>query len=146
MQIPGLRRDSLHDPALQLQEPDQDEDLRVVRALSQALSLAGRDFLRVNARVAGRHQHAELEPDLVLLGFLVVRVEQVALEQDRVSDLASVVEMLSLESHGCSDGSAASASSASTVASQVGRARRDLNCCSSSMAWLLILNHALFGK
>ncbi len=147
MQLARLRRHALHKPALQLQEPDQDSDLGVISALEHALGLAGRWLVRVHRRVARRHQHAELEPDLVLLRGLVIGVQQITLEQDRVRHPASVIEVIRAEPHGDgSSGSAASSSSASTADSHVGSALRALNRSSSSMAVALSRIQLQFGK
>src|SRR5487761_1243498 len=103
--------------------------------------------MRIHGGVGRRHQHSELEPGLVLLRRPAVRVQQVALVQDVVRDLARVVEVRGVHAHGWhSAGSATCTSSARTVDSQVGSARRFLNRCSSSSVSLLILIHALLGK
>ena len=65
--IPPLRPGRLlHQPLLDVQEPQQDLHLCVVRTLGQQLGLRLRQLLVVNGRVRGWHQHAELEPGLVL--------------------------------------------------------------------------------
>ena len=65
--LAGVRGGPLHGPPLDVQEPDQDLYGRVVPGLGQALGLRRRRLERVHRGVGGRHQHAELEPDLVLL-------------------------------------------------------------------------------
>ena len=136
---------SLDEAPLHLQEPDSHVDLSVVSAIEQALGLRPAGLCRVHRRPAGRHQDAELEPHLILLGSLVIRVQQIALVQDRVGDLPGVLEIP--RRHGGPPArSAASASRACIVASHVGRPLAILNRSSSSNVAVLSRSQALLGK
>ena len=130
-----------------MQEPDQHPYLRGVGALEQALGLAGAGFVRIDLRVAGRHQHTELEPDLVLLRRLVVGVQQVPLVQDRVCHLAGMVQVVCGQAHAWpSARSAASDNSARIVASHVARPLAVLKLTRSLKVSMLSLSHAVLGK
>ncbi len=127
--------------------------LGVVPAFEQAFGLGLRDLVSVHRSIGGRHQDAELEALLILLRVTAIGIKEITLIEDRVRDLARVAEMCGVDVAGrrCAVAfhdrcSAASASSAVTTESQVGRARLLLNRCSASSVWLLILIHALFGK
>ena len=149
------RYDQLAQILLHLQEPDDDLQARLAGVLEDALGLRDGGLRGVGRRVRGRHEHAELPPAPVLGRGGAVRIQDVALVEDRVGDAADGVE-----GHGriASPGSAAalgsdpvsarppSASRASRVESQVGRARLALNADSSSSVSRLQRSHALLGK
>ncbi len=84
----------LHQALLDVQEPQLDLHARPGDAFRQDLGLRRGRLVGVHVRVRGRHQHAELEPGLVLPRGLPVGVQQVALVQDRVGHGAGVREVV----------------------------------------------------
>ena len=84
-------------PPLDLQEPQQDPDGRLPGVLQHALGPGAAGLRGVGRGVPGRHHPAELPSALVLGGRGPVRVQDVALVQDRVRDFPNGVEV-----HRCS--------------------------------------------
>ena len=96
--VPGRRVGArpLGASPLHLQEPQDDLNGGLAGVLEHALALGEGAFRRVGRRVPRRHDHAELPAAAVLGGRGPVRVEDVALVEDRVGHPPDGVEV-----HGC---------------------------------------------
>ena len=131
-QPPVAGASTSHLAPLQVQEAGNDGTSGVVGALQQALGLADGRLGGVDVAVAGRHQHPELEPDLVLAapsrGRGRAGTPRTGSRRRPAGRRARCSPDRALMASAASGGTApaASVSSARSVASQVGRARRVL--------------------